>query len=89
MIFWASLVAQTVKHLPAVRETWFRSLGWEELLEKGMATPPVFLPGESLWTEEPGGCSPWSCRVRRNQAPKHITHTRDLQCCFSFRCAAK
>ena len=34
----ASLVAQLVKNLPAMRETWFRSLGWEESLEKGKAT---------------------------------------------------
>ena len=35
---WASLVAQLVKNLPAMRETWVPSLGWEDLLEKGMAT---------------------------------------------------
>ena len=35
---WASLVAQTVKNLPAVQETWVRSLGWEDSLEKGKAT---------------------------------------------------
>ena len=35
---WASLVAQTVKHLPAMRETRVRSLGWEDPLEKEMAT---------------------------------------------------
>ena len=35
---WASLVAQTVKNLPAMRETWVRSLGWEDPLEEGMAT---------------------------------------------------
>ena len=35
---WASLVAQLVKNLPAVRETWVRSLGWEDPLEEGMAT---------------------------------------------------
>ena len=34
---WASLVAQMVKNLPKVRETWVRSLGWEDLLEEGMA----------------------------------------------------
>ena len=34
----ASLVAQTVKNLPAVQETWVRSLGWEDPLEKGLAT---------------------------------------------------
>ena len=35
---WASLVAQLVKILPAMRETWVQSLGWEDLLEKGKAT---------------------------------------------------
>ena len=35
---WASLVAQLVKNLPAMRETWVRSLGWEDSLEKGKAT---------------------------------------------------
>ena len=48
-------MAQIVKNLPAVQETWVRSLGWEDPLEEGMAPTPVFLPGESLWTEEPGG----------------------------------
>ena len=36
--FWASLVAQLVKNLPALRKTWVRSLGWEDPLEKGKAT---------------------------------------------------
>ena len=35
-----SLVAQTVKNLPAMQETWVRSLGWEDALEEGMATHP-------------------------------------------------
>ena len=35
---WASLVAQSVKNLPVVQETWVQSLGWEDALEKGMAT---------------------------------------------------
>ena len=35
---WASLVAQLVKNMPAMQETWVRSLGWEDLLEEGMAT---------------------------------------------------
>ena len=52
---WASLVAQTVKNPPAMWDPWVRSLGWEDPLEEGMATPPVFLPGESPWIEEPGG----------------------------------
>ena len=49
------MVAQTVKNLPAKQETQVQSPSWEELLEKGMATTPLFLPGESPWTEEPGG----------------------------------
>ena len=51
-------VAQLVKNLPVMRENWVWSLGWEDLLEEGMATHPVSLPGESPWTEEPGGYSP-------------------------------
>ena len=42
------------KNLPAMRETCIQSLGWEGSLEEGMATTPVFLPGESPWKEEPG-----------------------------------
>ena len=43
---WASLVAQLVKNLPAMRETWVQSLGWEDPLEKGMLPTPVFWPGK-------------------------------------------
>ena len=50
-----SLVAQMVKNLPAMQETWVQSLGWEDPLEKGMATHSSFLPWKILWTEEPGG----------------------------------
>ena len=39
-------MAQLVKNLPAMQETWLPSLGREDALEKGMETPPVFLPGE-------------------------------------------
>ena len=51
---WASLVAQTVKNLPAKQEPWVRSLGWEDLLGKGMATDSRILAWEIPWTEEPG-----------------------------------
>ena len=43
----ASLVAQRLKHLPPMRETWVRSLGREDPLEKEWQPTPVFLPGES------------------------------------------
>ena len=51
----ASLVAQRLKHLPATRETWVRSLGWEDPLEKEMATHSRILAWRTPWTEEPGG----------------------------------
>ena len=49
-----SLVAQTVKRLPTMRETWFQSLGWEDLLEKETATHSSILAWKIPWTEEPG-----------------------------------
>ena len=53
--YWAPLVAQTVKNLPAVQETWVQSLGQEDPLERARQPTPVFLPGECLWTERPVG----------------------------------
>ena len=43
-----------VKNLPTMQETWVRSLGWEDPLEKGMATHPSILAWRIPWTEEPG-----------------------------------
>ena len=51
----ASLVAQRIKRLPAMRETWIRSLGWEDPLEKEMATHSSILAWRIPWTEEPDG----------------------------------
>ena len=48
-------MAQTVKRLPAVRETQVQSLGWEDPLEKEMATHSSNLAWKIPWTEEPGG----------------------------------
>ena len=55
---WASLVAQLVKNLPAMRETWVRSLGWEDPLEKGQPTP-VPLLGKSHGQRSLVSCCPW------------------------------
>ena len=63
-------MAQLVNNLPAVWETWVQSLGWEDPLEEDMATHssilffpiPVFLPGQSPWTEELVGWNPWGCK---------------------------
>ena len=51
----ASLVAQIVKNLPAMREMWVQSLGQEDSLEKEMATHFSILAWRIPWTEEPGG----------------------------------
>ena len=50
----ASLVVLTVKHLPAMRETWVRSLGWEDPVEEGVATHSSTLAWRISWTEGPG-----------------------------------
>ena len=50
-----SLVAQSVKDLPAVQETWVAYPGWEDPLEKEMATHSSILAWKISWTEEPGG----------------------------------
>ena len=60
----ASLVAQMVKNLPAMQETWVRSLGGGDPLEKGMATHCYILAWRIPWTEEPGG--PQSMGHRHN-----------------------
>ena len=51
----AFLVAQSVKNLPAMQETWVQSLGWEDPWRREWQPTPVFLPGDSPWIEEPGG----------------------------------
>ena len=52
-------MAQRLKRLPAMRETWVRSLGWEDFLEKEMATHSSVLPGESHGQRGLVGYSPW------------------------------
>ena len=47
-------MAQMVKNLPAIQETWVQSLGWEDPLEKGTTTHSSILAWRIPWTEEPG-----------------------------------
>ena len=54
MLQLASLVAQRIKHLPAMQETWVQSLGWKDPLEKEMAIHSCILAWRIPWTEEPG-----------------------------------
>ena len=49
------MVAQIVKNLPEMQETWILSLGWEDTLEKGIGYPLQYSGLENPWTEEPGG----------------------------------
>ena len=64
---WASLVAQMLKHLPAVQETWVQSLGWDDPLEKVMATHSSTVAWRIPWTEKLGGLqSMGSQRVRQD-----------------------
>ena len=67
-------MAQLVKNPPAMQESWVPSLGWEDPLEKEMATHSSILALRILWTEEPGGLQSMGLqRVRHNRVAKH-TH---------------
>ena len=69
----ASLVAQMVKNLPAMREAWVQSLGQEDPLEKGMAAHSSILTWRIPWTEEPGGLQ--SVGSQRVDMTEQLTHT--------------
>ena len=63
-----------IKNLPAVQETWVRSLGQEYPLEEGMATHSSILAWEIPWTEEPGGAyNPWG--RKESDTTEGLTHT--------------
>ena len=67
MCIWTSLVAQTVKHLPTMWETWVQSLGREDLLEKEMVTHSSIFAWKIPWMEKPGRLqSMQSQRVRHD-----------------------
>ena len=69
----ASLVAQAVKNLPAMWETWVWSLGWEDPLEEGMATHSNILAWRIPMGRSLEGYSPWGHRVRYDWMAKHST----------------
>ena len=52
-------MSQAVKNLPAMQETWVRSLSWKDPLELGMTTYSSILAWRIPWTEEPGGLQSW------------------------------
>ena len=66
-VLYPALLAQLIRKLPAVPETWVRSLGWEDALEKGMVTHSSILVWRIPQTEEPGGLPSMGLqRVRYN-----------------------
>ena len=71
---WASLVAQMVKNLPAMRETWVRSLGWEDPLEEGMATQSSIRAWRIPMDRGAWGATVHGVAKSRTQL-KHSTHT--------------
>ena len=77
--YWTSLVAQMVKRLSTMWETWVRSLGWEDSLEKEMATHASILAWKIPWAEEPGRLQSMGLlRVRHDWVTEHVrehTHT--------------
>ena len=66
LCFWASLVAQRLKRLPAMWETWVRSLGQEDPLEKEMATHSSIPAWRIPWMEELGGLQSTGRKVGHN-----------------------
>ena len=71
-----NLVAQMIKNLPAMQETWVQSLGQEDPLEKGVATHSSILAWRIPWTEEPGGL-PWGLKE---------SDTTEMKECTQFLC---
>ena len=69
-----SLVVQTVEHLPTTWETRVQSLGWENLLEKEMATHSSIFAWKILWMEELVGYSPWG--HKESDTTERLTHIR-------------
>ena len=72
-----TLVAQKVKNLPTMQETWVQSLGQEDLLEKEMATRSIILAWTIPYTEEPGGLQSWRATLwgcKESDMTEQLTH---------------
>ena len=79
-------MAQMVKNLPEMQETWVRSLGWEDPLEEGMATHSSILAWRIPWTEKPGGLqSITSPRVGHDWVTKHNSTASFKFSCIFFQ----
>ena len=70
-------MAQSVKKLPAMQESWVQFLGWEDPWEKKMTIHSSILAWEIPWTEEPGGLQSIRLqRAGRDQATEHTVHAQ-------------
>ena len=86
----ASLVAQMVKNLPAMQETQVRSLGWEDPLEKEMATHFNILAWGSPWMEYPGGPQSMDGKERdTTEQPTHFSICEKCSICEALYSKAK
>ena len=85
-------MAQTVKNLPVMRETSVRTLGWEDPLEEGMATTPVFWPGEPHGQTSLEDCRQWGHKASdtperlSTAAEKRIIKRPRVESQFSLTC---
>ena len=77
----ASLIAQLVKNLPAMQETWVQPLGWEDPLEKEMAIHSSILAWRIPWTEEPGGLQ--STGSQESDTTERLPTTTTMLCYHS------
>ena len=81
-----SLVAQMVKHLPTMRETWVQSLGREDLLEKEMATHSCILAWKIPWTEKPGGLQSLGPQSRTQLSTHSVLGAEKWRLCRQHKC---
>ena len=89
----SSLVAQRIKNLPAMQDTWVQSLGWEDILEKEMAIHPSILAWRIPWTEETVSYSPLGCKesdtTERLTLPQSELLLADYVCRDSFQISSQ
>ena len=78
-------MAQRLKHLPAVQETWVQSLGWEDPLEKGMATHSSTLAWKIPWKRNLVGYSPWGHKESGTTERLHNMYINES--CFLIDCS--
>ena len=81
-LYMAFLVAQSVKSLTAMLETWVRSLGWEDPLKKEMATHSSILAWKIAWAEEPGGLQSMGSQWVGHSWARIHAHSWDQELCI-------